>query len=343
MRLYLRAASTHFLPSNTLWLQGFSTYTSLPAWQAQIVMRECQWFGVAMEIASTSLFSMSFRTSWYFRTLSRFRARRSRTSRSTSHNAVRRTPLILLNSSMCEPPRPLRPTTATRTLSLAPTTCDHERGDRLPAVAAARDVFRKFRREMVFIGQCVFTAWAGWRRASFLCAARTLPIRVRPLAGPLKLRPRDGRPTRQPSRQPRLRKQHHQCGHDQPSPQFLFVLQFGIVEAPPLLDWLREFHFARFQRHAQAHQFFGGQRRRPALSRVQVDREPKRRLRGCDRVDAGQIGLLEAGLAGGELNLRAIRLPDGPGPIGTVRRQRHCIAHLVLGQSLIDAARLFQD
>src|SRR5439155_19797045 len=63
MRLYLRAASTHFRPSKTSWLQGFSTYTSFPAWQAQIVIKECQWFGVAMEIASTSLFSSSFRTS----------------------------------------------------------------------------------------------------------------------------------------------------------------------------------------------------------------------------------------------------------------------------------------
>ena len=49
MRSYLRAASTHWRPSNTLWLHGFSTYTSLPAWQAQIVISECQWLQVAIE------------------------------------------------------------------------------------------------------------------------------------------------------------------------------------------------------------------------------------------------------------------------------------------------------
>src|SRR4051812_25028918 len=41
-RPYFFAASTHWRPSKTLWLIGFSTYTSLPAWQAQMVISECQ-------------------------------------------------------------------------------------------------------------------------------------------------------------------------------------------------------------------------------------------------------------------------------------------------------------
>src|SRR5213082_2317019 len=56
-RLYFLAASTHLRPSKTLWLIGFSTYTSLPAWQAQMVINECQWLQVATEMASSSLSS----------------------------------------------------------------------------------------------------------------------------------------------------------------------------------------------------------------------------------------------------------------------------------------------
>src|SRR5262245_4176902 len=40
--LYLRAASMQRRPSVMLWLSGFSTYTFLPAWQAQMVISECQ-------------------------------------------------------------------------------------------------------------------------------------------------------------------------------------------------------------------------------------------------------------------------------------------------------------
>ena len=52
MRPYRRAASTMRRPSRTLWQQGFSTKTCLPAWQAQIVPRACQWLGVAIDTAS---------------------------------------------------------------------------------------------------------------------------------------------------------------------------------------------------------------------------------------------------------------------------------------------------
>ena len=57
------AASTHLRPSKTLWLHGFSTYTSLPAWQAQMVISECQWLQVATLTASSSLSSRALRMS----------------------------------------------------------------------------------------------------------------------------------------------------------------------------------------------------------------------------------------------------------------------------------------
>ena len=65
-RLYFLAASTALRPSETLWLTGFSTYTSLPAWQAQIAASECQWLGVAIETASISGSSKTRRRSWTY-------------------------------------------------------------------------------------------------------------------------------------------------------------------------------------------------------------------------------------------------------------------------------------
>ena len=46
-----------------LWLIGFSTYTSFPAWQAQIVMSACQWSGAAIVTASMSRLSRTRRKS----------------------------------------------------------------------------------------------------------------------------------------------------------------------------------------------------------------------------------------------------------------------------------------
>src|SRR5205807_5764833 len=63
IRLYFRAASTHRRPSATRWLIGFSTYTSLPAWQAQTATSECQWLGVATETATRFLSSRALRMS----------------------------------------------------------------------------------------------------------------------------------------------------------------------------------------------------------------------------------------------------------------------------------------
>ena len=63
IRSCFRAASTIRRPSLTLWLTGFSTYTSLPAWQAQIAASACQWLGVAIEMASIVLSSSRRRMS----------------------------------------------------------------------------------------------------------------------------------------------------------------------------------------------------------------------------------------------------------------------------------------
>src|SRR5215204_4859579 len=61
--LYFLAASIILRPSKMLWLAGFSTYTCLPAWQAQIVPSACQWLGVANETALISLSSKTLRIS----------------------------------------------------------------------------------------------------------------------------------------------------------------------------------------------------------------------------------------------------------------------------------------
>ena len=63
MRLYFCAAATICRASNMLCEHGFSTYTSLPAWQAQMVCSVWWWFGVAMEMASMDLSSSSLRRS----------------------------------------------------------------------------------------------------------------------------------------------------------------------------------------------------------------------------------------------------------------------------------------
>ena len=59
--LWLRAVSTMRRPSSTHSDSGFSTYTSLPAWQAWMVCSACQWSGVQITTASTSFME---RISW---------------------------------------------------------------------------------------------------------------------------------------------------------------------------------------------------------------------------------------------------------------------------------------
>ena len=61
IRLCLRAAATIAWPSAMVSVSGFSQYTSLPALQAWIVIRACQWSGVVTTTASTSFESSSLR------------------------------------------------------------------------------------------------------------------------------------------------------------------------------------------------------------------------------------------------------------------------------------------
>src|SRR5512139_276845 len=63
-RLYFLAALTICWPSQQLWVGGFSTYTSLPAWQAQTADGACQWSGVAETMAVTDLSSRALRKSF---------------------------------------------------------------------------------------------------------------------------------------------------------------------------------------------------------------------------------------------------------------------------------------
>lgn len=54
-------ASTTATASSAVRVIGFSTYTSFPAASASSVMRPCQWSGVVMHTASTSLLSSTLR------------------------------------------------------------------------------------------------------------------------------------------------------------------------------------------------------------------------------------------------------------------------------------------
>ena len=54
-------ASTIARPSAMVRVRGFSQYTSFPAWQAFTVCSACQWSGVVINTASTSLRSSSLR------------------------------------------------------------------------------------------------------------------------------------------------------------------------------------------------------------------------------------------------------------------------------------------
>src|SRR5258708_6837902 len=123
MRLYFCAAATSCRPSKILCEHGFSQYTSLPAWQAQMPMSECQWLGVAIEMASMDLSSSSLRTSvnaagFRLPELSTSCRRLFRTFSSTSQSAAISTFGIFEYSRMCALPCPRIPTHATRTVSL---------------------------------------------------------------------------------------------------------------------------------------------------------------------------------------------------------------------------------
>ena len=116
---------THCRPSNTLWLQGFSTYTSLPAWHAQNVIKACQWLQVATETASRVLSSSALRMSWtHLGVLPPFAwtclLRLSKTRLSGSIRYATSTSFMLAKASMWLEPRPWMPATPRRIRSLAP-------------------------------------------------------------------------------------------------------------------------------------------------------------------------------------------------------------------------------
>ena len=125
-RPYFRAASTILRPSRTLWLTGFSTYTSLPAWQAHTAARACQWSGVAIETTSIDLSSINrLRSETSRGALPDFSstslAGPANCRESTSQSATTAELRLLQNPSMCAPPRPRTPITATRIRSFGPT------------------------------------------------------------------------------------------------------------------------------------------------------------------------------------------------------------------------------
>src|SRR5438477_956216 len=102
---------------------GFSTYTSLPAWHAQMVCMVCKWLGVASEMASIDLSSSSLRRSVtavgaFPRLDSTKLAALFNTSWSTSHTATRSTFGKLVNAFRWDLPRPRSPAQAMRTVSL---------------------------------------------------------------------------------------------------------------------------------------------------------------------------------------------------------------------------------
>src|SRR5438552_19040833 len=62
-----------------------------------------------------------------------------------------RAPSALRKALMCSPPRPLKPTTATRTSLLDPATCAQERAGRPKAAAVSAVDLRNVRRVRFFI------------------------------------------------------------------------------------------------------------------------------------------------------------------------------------------------
>src|SRR5262249_2438380 len=152
--------------------QGFSTYTSLPAWQAQIVISECQWFGVAIETASTFLSSRTLRMSFSVFGSGRFlsvscliRPLYVRESGSTRYTTS--TFGMPPNSPTWEPARPLSPATATRTVSLAPSTRPDDLVPAMVTVAAVARVDFKNERRVTRAIEKPPAAEGGWERAVF--------------------------------------------------------------------------------------------------------------------------------------------------------------------------------
>ena len=113
-RLFSFWAAMTALPSLRSWVNGFSTYTSLPALHASTVIGTCQWSGVAISTASTSLRASSSSCFFVANALgsaSFFAA--SRLVSHTSHTAVILTfgnPGNDFSRCLHRPPTPMRPT-----------------------------------------------------------------------------------------------------------------------------------------------------------------------------------------------------------------------------------------
>ena len=164
IRWYLRAASTILRPSKMLWEQGFSTYTSLPAWQAQMVCRACQWLGVARATASMERSSSSLRKSTCSAGFLPVRFSASTAAAcmrfsSQSHIATTSTcsPRAIISYSAWPiefRPRPPSPAMATRSRSLAPARAMAGVANRAVPAAAAEDWrnWRRFALGMVHLG-----------------------------------------------------------------------------------------------------------------------------------------------------------------------------------------------
>src|SRR5262245_6535998 len=142
-----------------LWLHGFSTYTSFPAWQAQIVISACQWFGVAIEMAWRFLSSSAFRTSFTHTgsgpPLLEMGSRCFLYVRvSGSMRYAISTPFIPRYAAVWAVPRSFRPATAIRTASLAPSTLPDDLVPAMVTVAAVASVALKKRRRVGCMKQC---------------------------------------------------------------------------------------------------------------------------------------------------------------------------------------------
>ncbi len=112
-------------PSSIVVANGFSTYTSFPAWQAITVGKACQWSGVAMSTTSTSFRSSTRRKSrvvsgfllrlaWQISTA--FAAMASSTSQMTAQS----TSGFRKKHSRSPRPMPPAPITPSLTLELGP-------------------------------------------------------------------------------------------------------------------------------------------------------------------------------------------------------------------------------
>ena len=133
----------------------------MPAWQAQMAISECQWLGVAMDTASTSLLSSSVRMSMCFVTwipaADSSPARLFRIVSSTSQSATTRTPGIARSISRWWPPLPRTPITPTRMASLAPSGAAHAGRVSAPQAVTppATVCARKLRRLIVSDKRCI--------------------------------------------------------------------------------------------------------------------------------------------------------------------------------------------